>query len=183
MIISTSLLATLYMAMGFSIFNGIGFKELTKGGAFKNISSARLVYTVLLGLAFSIALIGIIFKLQFWPGASFQISFGITGLAIGFIAMIIGSKDQQFKFKNTLRIVPVLAVGIALYLIPTSKRIEAFMPPGTEYLKKAYENLEANPQDPGAREAVDAAWERYHNSMQYPPLQNNDDYDPVLDKK
>ncbi len=97
-IISLLTLSGLYFYFGFALFNDIQFREILKKDSYKDISTMRIFGGIGTGIAFSIILIGILFKILRWPFANQNLLIG--GIMI-FIILIL-SMIRFLKHKNGL---------------------------------------------------------------------------------
>ena len=117
LILSLLFLSCLYFYLGFALFNKIGFKDIFKKKSYADISSLRIIGTVLSGFSLSILLLGMLFKIMNWPFASQNLLIGILGLVIAlFVAGIVYlRKRSPFYIDLFKTIIPYLSVGILLY--------------------------------------------------------------------
>jgi|GEM_PF-313366 hypothetical protein len=81
-VLSLSLLSCFYMYLGFALFNGVRLSNITKKESYAGIGTPRTIGAVGTGLALSLTIIGILFKFQSYPGASFNLSIGLISLAV-----------------------------------------------------------------------------------------------------
>jgi len=121
-VISLMMLSWLYMFLGFALFNGLGFRQLIKNESYKGIHAKQIIHAIAAGLAASVSLVGIVFKVQYWPGASFQLLDGIiTGaivLVITFVSFIKQRKPLHMRI--FARLLPITLLSIIFYLTPTT---------------------------------------------------------------
>ena len=94
------LLSMFYFFFGFVIFNNIRFREAFKRESYKGINAKNIVSGIFKGWVFSIAVMGILFKIMSWPGANFNLILGLFGLAVLLIFLILKSKTQNVAFNT-----------------------------------------------------------------------------------
>tara|TARA_Y100000768_G_C23813262_1_gene602841 strand:+ start:162 stop:800 length:639 start_codon:yes stop_codon:yes gene_type:complete len=177
-LLSMLFLACLYFYLSFFFLNNLRLKDLIQKDAFKGLSSMRIVGTILMGIALSIIVIGIIFKLQGWPGAMAYFVIGLSGVLI---ALVVGGvRYVQTKNSYYLPIFKRIALwgvlgGVFLF-IPHTYWIElkySDYPAYVEAYKAAY-------QDHGNEELqdkVDEEWNKIHgeDATDFPTEQNTND--------
>lgn len=117
LIISLSILAIIYCFGAIYFFSD------------KTIKNQNLLLTIFSGFFLAFIPIGVLFKLQYWPGADFSLLLGI------FLAIIIfsityflksKSKDElETYYKNmTIRITTLITLAALLYLTPTATLVK-----------------------------------------------------------
>ena len=116
-VISLSLLATLYFPAAFYFFCD------------KKIKKQNLPLSIISGLFLSIISIGILFKIQYWPGANFHLLIGtVTApiiLGVTYFLKKKASDELKTYFKNmTVRLVTLSILTILLYLTPTENLLK-----------------------------------------------------------
>ena len=125
-VFSLGFLATIYFYFSFAIFNSIRLRNIFKKESYKGITSKRIIGTVGTGFALGITVIGVLFKLLSWPGASVNLVAGLLGLII---VLIIGS-IKYFNTKSTFYLPIFLRtglfgiLGLVLLLTPKSTFID-----------------------------------------------------------
>lgn len=154
-IVSIVGLSIIYWAFGFAFFNGIRFRNIFKKSSYANSNGKRIVGAIGLGFGLASALSGILFKLQFWPGAHIMLQVGIyfatPVLAIVVLKLVQTSDDYYKRLLKRAAIVTVAAVG--LYLLPTAKLVDIYYGSNPEYAKLFKAVLE-NPDDRELREEL-----------------------------
>jgi hypothetical protein len=88
------ILSILYFWFGFALFNSIPVKRIFKRKSYTDIPSRNIVIATLMGMFISFIPIGILFKLQFWPGTSLFLKVGTYSTFL--LCMVI----QGFLFRN-----------------------------------------------------------------------------------
>tara|TARA_R110002049_G_scaffold278391_2_gene457162 strand:- start:2988 stop:3530 length:543 start_codon:yes stop_codon:yes gene_type:complete len=115
------------------------------------------IQTMLPGLPFSVALVGILFKLQSWPG--FQVNLVIGSL--GLVALIIHrytQKNQQQKLSFNIlskRAIPLVVITLFMLALPKYAWIETKYSEYPEYIK-AIKALDENPEDLKLQQELDS---------------------------
>ena len=75
--LSFGILSLFYLFFGFLLFNNIPIKSVFKKNVYSNLSWKRLLWSVSVGVSLSVAVIGILFALNRWAGASVMLRSGI----------------------------------------------------------------------------------------------------------
>lgn|SRR6185437_1430282 len=160
-VMSLSLLSCFYFYTGFAFFNGMSLIKMTKGEKYKDIRSRRVVGGVATGLALGLAVIGILFKFQSFPGASFNLIMGIfsTGVIIA-ISTIKYFKTRDAYYTTILkRVLVYFTICLTLYLVPRNTFFE-FMHRDRPAYVKVMEKAWDNPGNEALQDSVDAAWDK-----------------------
>lgn len=144
LIVSVLPLATIYY-FGFAFFNDIRLHDILKKTSYENLSTKRIFGCGIFGVLLSSVVIGILFKLQFYPGASLQLSIGLKGIGIVLIvATIYYFKHKSKTYKKIIsRILIIGTIGICVYIIPSSKLVDIYYrndPAYAELFKKVLAN-------------------------------------------
>ena len=84
-----SFLSMLYFHLGFAIFNTIRLRKVFNKESYKNISALKIFGSIAAGLSLSITIIGILFKVMHWPGASVNLIFGFSGILMVSVLSIV----------------------------------------------------------------------------------------------
>ena len=144
LIVSLNALAVLYY-MGFLLFNEIEFKSIFKKESYEHISKKRLFGSIIVGILLSIIHVGILFKLQFNPGAKVMLQDGLTGLAIAtIVALIYYYKNKSTFYKRVLKRIAIIGIfGLVLNFTPSTSLVDLYYSDSPEYaeiLKKVLKN-------------------------------------------
>jgi hypothetical protein len=120
-VLSLSALAVLYMYFSFALFNDVRLRNIFKKGTFSEINKMRIFGAAGAGIALAITIIGIMFKVQLWPGAELQLRMGLLALAI--VTAIGLFKYLKEKSSFYLRVFKRAAVvgGLGLTLMFSSE--------------------------------------------------------------
>lgn len=118
-------LSLLYALFGFSLFNDIRLRDIFKKRAYAGVRSSHIIVAILSGLCLFFLATGILFKVQYWPGASIELFGGLLFTVLILIVCLIWwlSKPTAFIRNIFYRAVPLLIIGIALYVTPSKKLI------------------------------------------------------------
>jgi len=104
---------------------------------------------------FSTTIIGILFKLMFWKGSSFNLAIGLFLMSISFIIIsIMFFKDKEYYKRVLIRSFIIESIGTLLYFTPTTKIVD-FYYGKTEY-SEALKNVMTNPQNEEYRNTLDS---------------------------
>jgi hypothetical protein len=119
-VLAFSALAFFYLYLGFALFNGISLRGLFKRDSYKGVSLARISAATCVGMALSISIIGMCFRVYEWPGSLIFFKYGFGGLVIAAILCIVKyRKSRSLFYRRTIkRIVVVGFISIVLFAIP-----------------------------------------------------------------
>ncbi len=92
--LSITLLAILYFFLGLLLFNGISFRQVFKGKAFKGISTIRILGSIGAGILLALSILGVMFSILHLEGAGFMLTFGLTSTLIVSLILIFKSVTQ-----------------------------------------------------------------------------------------
>ena len=111
----------LYFLLGFAFFNGIRLKALFKKESYTGIPMLHILGAVFTGLALSVGVLGILFKLMTWPGAGINLFVGMIVCLAIIIIIAIRRKDKYKLYYNRMliRLVTVTILCVALYFLPS----------------------------------------------------------------
>lgn len=117
-VVSVGSLSNVYYFLSIGLFNDISFKKMFKKKSYEGISTLRIIGSVAAGFAFSIAIIGILFKIQHYPGANMMLILGFASSLIVIVISVIKyvSKGSKFYIGIIKRAIILCAFGIFLYL-------------------------------------------------------------------
>ncbi|WP_103071439.1 hypothetical protein [Aquimarina sediminis] len=108
-IISLLTLSCIYFYFGFALFNRVQFLDIFKKSSFTGISTVSILGAIGAGVALSIVLVGILFKIFRWPFAS-------QNLLIGGIMISVISIFSFVRFlKNGKRVYKEILVRSLLF--------------------------------------------------------------------
>ena len=152
-VLSIGVLAMLYYPFGFLLLNGISIGSVFKKESYKGKSALRIIGSAIAGVIYSIGVIGFLFKIQFYPGASVILYAGSIGLLLVLITSTLKfmkGKDLFYlrMIKRTLVIgFVVLVVGV----VPYETLVGWRYPNASEYSEALINSLE----NPGNMELME----------------------------
>jgi hypothetical protein len=109
-ILSMSILSLLYFPFGFYFLSD------------KKIDNRTIAFSVLSGMVLSIALLGALFKIMHWPGASFMLVFGLAGcIPVAILSYLNHTKPKSEElvlyYKNVfVRVLIVIILGLLSFI-------------------------------------------------------------------
>ncbi len=112
-IISLTALSCLYFYLSFALLNGIGFRKIFRAQSYSTISRMRIIGSALTGFALSIMIIGILFKVQHYPGAKNSLLIGASGLTISLIFGVVKYLKTKSEFYAWLILRLLIFLGMA----------------------------------------------------------------------
>jgi len=147
-ILSLCLLFLIYLFFSFGLLNDIGFRKIWKKKPYEGISTYKILGTIGTGIGLSSAVIGILFKVMMWPGASMTLESGLTLLGIVFIISYI--KNNKTKSQTYLNVIKrslfIGAIGVIWLFIPRSSFLEFKYRNHPSYVE-AMKNVWKNPSN------------------------------------
>lgn len=146
MVLSLSTLAHMYMCFNFALFNQIRLRDIFKKASYQGIDPLRIVGAVATGFVLSIVVVGIMFRLMLWPGASVQIGAGLSLLAIIILIGLIKYRETKSSYYLILfkRIAIYTCIGIPFLLLSKLNVTELYYRNHPAYIE-AFKKAEANP--------------------------------------
>lgn len=157
-----SLLAMVYYPLGFFVFNSIRLRKILKRESYKGITFWRGFGAVATGIAFSILIMGIVFKLLLFPGASVMLGVGLVTTGISLIVTFIkyiSNKESTFYKRMLIRATIIGFFGLTMNLIPGTSIVKFSYRDHPGYVK-AYIELQENPDDPELQQKLDEEFEK-----------------------
>jgi hypothetical protein len=119
-VLSLSVLAILYFYCGLLLFNDIRLRAAFKKISYAGISTSRKIGSIGTGFALATIVIGILFKIQYWPGANVMLMDGFAMLVI--VCIVAGFKYPKNKSEYYNRIFKRAAIfggfGLLLMIVP-----------------------------------------------------------------
>lgn len=164
--LSLSILGMMYYFLGFALFNGIKLRAILKSSSYTNITAAKIIGAVLTGWVLSMALIGIMFRLQLYPGGHNLLFLGLIGMmaiiVVSIIARLIAGQSRIFP-RILKRIAVVAAVSALLYITPTDTLLDLQHRNNPEY-RDALKNAMANPDNEQYQEKLEEEREKLYQA-------------------
>lgn len=122
MVLSSTILSLLYTYFGFALFNNIRFRNIFKKKSYKNISTRNITIAIISGIIFGLAMLGVLFKFQSYPGTAALLNPGAIGIILIFITGIIFyfilNKKEIFFKKLLIRTLLVGSISLFLFFVP-----------------------------------------------------------------
>ena len=120
-ILFLTLSSMFYFWFGFAVFNDIRFRKIFKKESYLGIGSNKILEAIVTGWVMSFIILGILFKIMSWTGATFVLASGIIGsiiiLIIGFLKY---QKSKSLFYQRIFkRVIIISAIASALFIIPT----------------------------------------------------------------
>ncbi|RYJ43197.1 hypothetical protein [Flavobacterium beibuense] len=166
LVLTMPVLSMMYLCLGFALLNGIPLKN----ESYKGLSTMRIVGSVLSGIVFSIALIGILFVWMMWPGASVMLLSSIAGLLIMLIVVLIKYFTKKNLFYRNM-LIRIAVIGIPVLLLFADPSLAGKIKYGNNpELIQAIQEAEANPENEELWRKVDSI-----KGLRYRGYQQNND--------
>ena len=136
-LLAASSLATVYFYFGFALFNGVRMRNMFKKVSYQEIGVKKILFAVGAGLALSVLLIGILFKLQHWPAADMQLMLGFySSLLLLTIALVFFLRSKANLFKGImLRCLLFCSIGAVLVFTTPKTLLSWQYPDHPEYVE------------------------------------------------
>jgi hypothetical protein len=119
-VLSLSSLSIIYFWFGILLFNDIRLRAAFKKISYAGISTARKIGAIGAGFALSTIVIGIMFRIQCWPGANVMLLDGFAMIVI--VCIVAGFKYPKNKSEYYNRIFKRAAIfggfGFVLMILP-----------------------------------------------------------------
>lgn len=121
-------LSVLYFLFGFAVFSKIGFRNIFKKNSYEHLKFVDILLCVLTGMAFQSLTSGMLFQLQYWPGANVMAFAGlVTTLPFLIVATIMLRTQNRYVYLGMLkRGLPLFSLTMFLYLTPVEKKLKIF---------------------------------------------------------
>ncbi len=163
-------LSMFYFIFSFALFNDIRLRDIFKKAAYKDTNAKRIIGAIGLGFALSAIIIGGLFKLQFWPGATVQLMTGLvsTGLLLLIALIIYFRRKADYYVRIFKRIAIYGGLGLILYLTPTATIVDIYYRDNPEYAE-LYKKVLDDPENIELRKQL----EQMRKEMQEIKLKNN----------
>lgn len=153
LIVAMGSLANLYSTFGFLLFNGIKGRHIFKRSAYENTTGSQIIASVFMGLALSVALLGVLFRVQMYPGADIMITVGTASSIL--MTIILSALSTDSIKRNAFRFIPILLLSICFSFISDDDMLENRYKnhPDILALKR---HLREHPKDTEARLKLDS---------------------------
>jgi hypothetical protein len=166
-VLTLSTFSMMYFYFGFALFNGIRLRQISKKDSYKGISTWRILGAAGAGVAISWLIIGLMFKFQSWPGAHFNLGFGLAALSIVTgIGLVKYAKSKSPYYTRIFKRAAVFGgLGLILLIAPKTSWVEFKYrnhPAYVDALKKAM----ADPDNEALWENVEAERQKMNGKQQ-----------------
>ncbi len=142
-------LSLLYYVLGFVVFNGIGFRQMIGKDGLKGLGWKRIVWGVLMGFCASLVCLGILFKIQFWPGSATMLMSGIILFVIcGIAGLVALGKNARAWLKTSLLRAGLMTAIAALMFVITDIHLVSIQYRNDPELAEAWKAALNNPDNP-----------------------------------
>jgi hypothetical protein len=147
-VLSFSILAVIYFYFGLVIFNDVTVKEVLKIRSISELIVLRNIGAVATGAALALTIIGLMFKIQLWPGANINLSVGLFGLAVVTIlgAIKYSKSKSNYYTKIFSRVAIIGGLGLIVFLLPKTSLVEFQYRNHPAYVE-AYKKAMADPNN------------------------------------
>ncbi len=147
LILSTGLLAVLYY-FSFALLNGIRGRDIFTGAAYKQTTSTTIILGVVLGFALAPLILGVMFKLSFWPGSRLMLFAGLSAAALVLFLSFLLYKVEQKEFYSRVfrRLVIIGGISLAIFLTPSKTLVDIMYRNHPAY-STAFKNVLSDPKN------------------------------------
>ena len=127
-----------------TVYGDNNVKKIFKSESYKDISRSQIIVGILSGFALSSCLLGIIFKLQDYPGSAVMLLSGIGFLSILLAYLLVKNRPS---FKNSIIRSGIIAVISIILYSTSSVTIMSFFHRDSPSYIQAYKEYSKNPKD------------------------------------
>lgn len=165
LILSMASLSCMYFYFGFALFNGIRLRKIFKKESYLGVSTWRIVGAVCTGIALSLLLMGILFKLLRWPGAAINLLAAFCLVPIVIISIVRYFKNHSvFYLRIFKRLAVFVSLGLFLFFTPQSAIVD-FRYRNYPAYKEALKNSMAHPDDEALRAKADVERDKMYEEQ------------------
>ena len=167
LLLSTNLLAIFYFYFSFALFNNIEFKKIFKKTSYPKFVRKRLAITIFSGFSLSISFIGILFKIEIYPGAVVLLIAGLAATTVlTLITLYRNSKTEgNFFFRILARVAIAAIFIISLLKISDRTLLEWQYPNNPDYIDAVLNSLN-NPNNDSLREIKHPEYEKMNEKIE-----------------
>ncbi|NOX46290.1 MAG: hypothetical protein GXO89_04855 [Chlorobi bacterium] len=144
-----------------SYFSKVELRDIFKKDSYKGVSGLRVFGAIGVGMGLSAICLGILFKLEHWPGSNFNLMIGlVTTLIVSIIALIKFFKSKDNYYKQILKRTAIIGgLGLLLTAVPdlTLQKIQYRNHP--EYIK-AYEEYLSNQENKELKQKLELEYKK-----------------------
>ncbi len=165
-ILSLSSLSIIYFYFGILLFNDIRLKDIFKKISYKKTTAKSIIGSIGLGIALSTIVIGILFKIEIWPGSNNLLKPGLYLLSTILVVTFAINRGRESNFYKRIysRGIIIGILGLVMYLIPFDVLIDLYYndkPEVAEIMKEVMKD----PQNQELQDELDVAFEKYLNEI------------------
>lgn len=147
-VIATLAIGFLYFPLGFAFFTRVRLRKLFKNDSYKHLKPVDIILSIFTGIGFQSLIIGLLFQLQYWPGANIMSLSGLIS-SLPFIitaAFMLKSSNKYVYIGILKRGIPLFLFVLSLYLTPLTTKLKVFkVDPRIEaYLLNNYKSTNSN---------------------------------------
>jgi len=141
-------LSMLYSYLGFALFNEIELGRIFNIETYKDISTSRIIVAIGAGVVLSMTTIGILFKFQFWPGASYilGVSLAVLLIVLLIVTFMYRKSKAVFYIRIYYRLVIFGGIGLSLMLLQNETILEFKYRNHPDYIE-VYKKALADPEN------------------------------------
>lgn len=117
LIVAFSTISLLYFYFAFALFNNIPFGKILQKSSYHGISAVKIIGSIGAGLALSLMVMGMLYKIMWWPGAAILSTMGIISLLpVGVVVFIKYLSDNASYYSDILKRVAIYGItGLVLH--------------------------------------------------------------------
>ncbi|MGB3182073.1 MAG: hypothetical protein WBB45_11820 [Cyclobacteriaceae bacterium] len=153
--IAGSLLAILYFVFTFALVNGIRARNIFKNSSYRHTNIKRIIGAIGLGFALSSIVIGLLFRIMLWSGATYQLLASLIVLAI--VTLVAGifyfRSRVPYYHRIFIRAGIYGVAGLVFFFLSTYTMIGIYYGDDPAYTK-LYKEVIDKPSDYGLREEL-----------------------------
>lgn len=155
-----SVLSTFYFLFGFIFFSKVEMRAVFKGG-FKDVSGATIAISIITGIALSIIITGILFKLLMFPGSANMLFTGaILAIVLIVISLVRFIRTRSASSKLTLSRLNGFFILAVVLLFTSTLSIVKFQYRNHPAYVEAYVNYTNEPENPNYQEALETEYRK-----------------------
>lgn len=161
LILSLSALSLLYY-FGFALFNDIRLREIFKKTSYDKTTPKKIIGAVAFGFALAAIAMGVLFKVELWPGGDNQLKIGLITMVVLIIIALIFNKGQKSTYFRRLYFRGIIfgVFGLIMLIIPHTTLIDIYFHDKPEYSKLLKEYYNNSEYDEDLQKKLDEAYEK-----------------------
>ena len=156
LILAIGILSIIYFGLGFLFCFDFSFRKLLANNSKQTFSTLKIFGGIATGLSLSIILVGILFRILNYPGATVMLLVGVISLSALTIIAIFKKTKKSDRFYSTILYRAALygIISLVILVIPTNTWLTWQYPNYPGYVKALIE-LRENPNDKEAQKKVE----------------------------